>query len=190
MESPSLGDSDRQGSAHRIGLIADTHGLFDPKLEELLAGVELILHAGDVGAPEVLRILTRIAPVKAVSGNVDVGVAGLDLPCFVRQDVHGVPVLVTHYVGDPEALLPPVAAELAREPARLVLSGHTHKPWIECRDETVFVNPGSCGPRRFKLPRSCGVLTLPGGGGSPETGGLDIQLFDLDSGGDLDWKSA
>lgn len=167
---------------HRIGLVSDTHGQYLPALDEVLAGVEEILHAGDVGDPAILKRLQRLAPVTAVGGNVDVGVAGLALPAFARREWCGFRVLITHYAGQPEAPLPPVRAALERERPHLLLSGHTHQPEIVRHGETWFVNPGSCGPRRFKLPVSCGILTLRATAGAPE---MLVRILDLEHGGEL-----
>ena len=170
------------GKIHRIGLVSDTHGQFHPALNTLLSGVEEILHAGDVGSPQVIESLSRIAPITAVSGNVDVGIPGLVYPAFARRDLYGVRVLITHYVGTPESPMPPVAEAIKVERPQLVLSGHTHKPFVEVRLGILYVNPGSCGPRRFRLPISCGVLTVKEGAGIAEA---KVQLYDLETGGEL-----
>lgn len=173
-------------SEHRIGLISDTHGLVHPALAGLLTGVEEILHGGDVGTPEVISAIEKIAPVTAVSGNVDVGVKGLSYPAFARRDLYGLRVLITHYVGTSEHTMPPVAAAIHAERPGLVLSGHTHKPLVETRGGILYVNPGSCGPRRFKLPISCGILTLrvSDGVAAPRA---EVVLYDLETGRELIW---
>jgi putative phosphoesterase len=128
-----------------VGLIADTHGLLRPEVVEAFAGVEHILHAGDVGSPHVLVGLRAIAPVTAVRGNVD---AGLDLPELVRCELAGVHVLVVH--GD--RLGSPTAEKVAaRYPGPdLVVYGHSHRPALSRIGGTVVVNPGSAGRRRFR----------------------------------------
>src|ERR1051325_278520 len=83
--------------SHRIGLVSDTHGLFHPALPSVLEGVEEIFHAGDVGSAKVIESLKRIAPVTAVSGNVDMGIPGVVFPAFARRDLYGLRVLITHY---------------------------------------------------------------------------------------------
>ncbi|MCW8131541.1 MAG: metallophosphoesterase family protein [Planctomycetota bacterium] len=178
-----------QASEHRIGLISDTHGLVHPALAGLLKGVEEILHAGDVGCPEVIQDLEKVAPVTAVSGNVDVGVRGLSYPAFARRDLYGLRVLITHYVGTPGHPMPPVAEAIKAEHPRLVLSGHTHKPLVETRDGILYVNPGSCGPRRFKLPISCGILTLRVADGAASAS-AEVVLFDLETGRELIWTDS
>ena len=169
---------------HRIGLVSDTHGFFHPALNQVLNGVEEILHAGDVGSKAVIELLGRIAPVTAVSGNVDVGSTSLVYPAFARRDLYGIRVLITHYVGTPESPMPPVAEAIKAERPGLVLSGHTHKPAVENRLGVLYVNPGSCGPRRFRLPISCGVLSLKKTAGAVEA---HVALFDLETGGSLEW---
>ena len=173
---------------HRIGLIADTHGLIRPELLKMLQGVEEILHAGDVGHPDVIAKLEEVAPVIAVCGNVDVGVAGLNHPSFALRRVFELRVLITHYVGSAEQPMPPVAAAIRAEKPHLVLSGHTHKPLVETRGGILYVNPGSCGPKRFTLPCSFGVLTLDDGQGRPPS--PEVTLFDLEKGGKLTWSDA
>lgn len=171
---------------YRIGLISDTHGLLRPELPAALAGVEEILHAGDVGTPEVLAELQALAPVTAVKGNVDVCVPALRIPSFSIRDLHGLSILITHYLGTPDEPLPPVAAVIKAERPRLILTGHTHQPRVQERDGTMFVNPGSCGPRRFELPVSYGLLTIH----DPEEGQrrprFEVRIFDLESGALLD----
>jgi putative phosphoesterase len=135
----------------RIGLVSDTHGLLRPEVAAGLAGVERILHMGDVGRPEVLDELGRIAPVLAVRGNVDHGGWAERLPRTAAADLFGAPAFLVHDVADLD--LDPRAAGL-----RFVLHGHSHVPRDEERDGVRFVNPGACGPRRFSLPVSFALL--------------------------------
>ncbi len=166
----------------RLGLVSDTHGLFHPELEETFRGVDAILHAGDVGSREVLSGLERIAPVHAVIGNTDVMVPELDLPVFAHLVRNGVRTLVTHYIGAPDRLLPPVAEELVRAPAHIVVSGHTHQPALSTDNGRLYTNPGSAGPQRFSLPPSCALLALvPAGSGAR----VEARVIDLDAGGVL-----
>lgn len=142
-----------------IGLIADTHGLVRPEIFPALEGVELILHAGDVGGRSVLYELQAIAPVRAVFGNTDSpGEPGLE--ARLQLDVDGVTVHVSHghEVGSPtpEKLL-------ARYTAAVIVFGHTHKPLIERAGPRLVVNPGAAGPRRFKLQPSVARLTITDG---------------------------
>jgi putative phosphoesterase len=142
-----------------IGLIADTHGLVRPEIFPALEGVELILHAGDVGGRSVLYELQAIAPVRAVFGNTDSpGEPGLE--ARLQLDVDGVTVHVSHghEVGSPtpEKLL-------ARYTAAVIVFGHTHKPLIERAGPRLVINPGAAGPRRFKLQPSVARLTITDG---------------------------
>jgi len=136
----------------RIGLISDTHGLLRPEAVRALAGVELIVHAGDVGAPAVLDDLRRIAPVVAVRGNVDRGEWAQALP---ETAVAGPGIFVLHDVHDLH--VDPVAAG-----HRAVVSGHSHKPSLTEREGVLYVNPGAAGPRRFRLPVTLAILEIEG----------------------------
>jgi putative phosphoesterase len=137
----------------RIGLISDTHGLLRPEAVAALRGSDVIVHAGDIGDAALLEQLSAIAPVYAVRGNNDVGATGCSLPSTRRIDAGGKCIYVIHDL-----------AGLAIEPAAAgidaVVSGHSHKPKIERRDGVLYINPGSAGPRRFRLPISVGRLTI------------------------------
>jgi putative phosphoesterase len=137
----------------RIGLISDTHGLLRPEALEALRGSELILHAGDVGKPEVLTALRKLSPVVTVRGNVDTSDWGRSLPETAVAEVGDVRLYVLH---DVHALdLNPAAAGF-----QVVVSGHTHQPGKFERDGVLYINPGSAGPRRFQLPVSVARLNL------------------------------
>jgi uncharacterized protein len=140
----------------RVGVISDTHGLLRPEALAALRGVELILHAGDIGTPVVLLGLGALAPVKAVRGNCDRGEWCDPYPERLTLQIAGVEILVLH---DRHELLgePPGAA------ARVVVSGHSHKPSLEERDGVLYLNPGSAGRRRFHLPVTLALLTLEKG---------------------------
>ena len=144
----------------RVALIADTHGLLRPEVAAALAGAPLILHAGDVGKSAVLDALTSIAPTRAIRGNVDRGGWAAALPAEDLVEVAGRRIHVLHDRKD--LALDPSAAGAGFD---VVLSGHSHKPAEERRDGVLYVNPGSCGPRRFSLPISMAWLTL--GDGEP-----------------------
>lgn len=137
----------------RIGIISDTHGLVHERVHETFAGVEHILHAGDIGDMEVIRALERIAPVTFVPGNVD----GVE-DAVTRVTLGGKRILVTHILPRPRALSKHVAASLRKEPADLVVFGHSHLPHDEVIDGVHFFNPASAGPRRFDYPVSVGVM--------------------------------
>ena len=128
-----------------VGVISDTHGLMRPQALAALRGCDLIIHAGDVGKPEVLAALGTIAPTYAVRGNVDTGDWAEKLPATQRVMVGERAFFVLHDIGD--LALDPAAAGFAA-----VVYGHSHMPSIETRDGVLFLNPGSAGPRRFKLP--------------------------------------
>ena len=145
----------------RIGVISDTHGLLRPAAIDALQGVEHILHAGDVGDPAILEALSKLAPVTAISGNIDVGGACGYLPATELITLGGHTFYMLH---DRQALdLDPVAAGFSA-----VISGHSHKPLIEWRKGVLYMNPGSAGPRRFSLPVSVGLLTIGVDGMHPQ----------------------
>ena len=140
----------------KVGLISDTHGLLRPEAVAALAGVEAIIHAGDIGTPEVIEALRAVAPVHAVRGNNDRGPWALKLPEVLVLRMGGVRIEVLH---DVKAL--GAASDTAG--LQVVVSGHSHKPAVARRDGILFVNPGSAGPRRFTLPVTIGCLRLEGG---------------------------
>lgn len=144
----------------RIALVSDTHGRFDPRLPGLLAGCDLVLHAGDVVGRSILEGLEAIAPVHAVRGNNDRDALGRELPEVAVVRLGDLKALVIHELGKPAKLLPAARRAIEREDPQLVIYGHSHKPAIELLDGRLFVNPGSAGPRRFKLPRSVGLLSI------------------------------
>jgi uncharacterized protein len=137
----------------RIGVISDTHGLLRPQAVKVLSGVDLIIHAGDIGSPKVLAGLERLAPVYAVRGNTDRGDWAADLPNFQVVEVGGVLLYVLHELFCLD--LDPAAAGLAA-----VIFGHTHSPHQERRNGVLFLNPGSAGPRRFTLPVTLALLRV------------------------------
>lgn len=139
-----------------VGLIADTHGLLRPEVFEALHGVELILHAGDVGGQSIVQQLSTIAPVRAVYGNTDPpGEPALAASIDLRVEDLIVHVSHGHEVGSPtpEKLL-------ARYTADVLVYGHTHKPLIERLDGRLVVNPGAAGPRRFDVKPSVARMTV------------------------------
>jgi putative phosphoesterase len=140
---------------HLIGVISDTHGLLRPEAVATLAGVELIIHAGDIGNPQILEALARIAPVHAVRGNTDRGVWAADLPHSRVVEVGGVLIYVLHELFTLD--LDPAAAGFAA-----VIFGHSHSPHMERKNGVLFLNPGSAGPRRFTLPVSLAIINMHG----------------------------
>lgn len=146
----------------RVGLVSDTHGLADPRLPEALEGCALVLHAGDVVKESVLAALGAVAPVTAVRGNCDAGTSLERLPEAAVVPLGALTALVLHDLGPRERPLPRAAALLARARPQVVVHGHSHRPGAAVVDGTLFVNPGSAGPRRFSLPRAAAILTVRG----------------------------
>ncbi|HTZ34340.1 MAG TPA: metallophosphoesterase family protein [Methylomirabilota bacterium] len=137
----------------RVGIISDTHGLLRPEAERALQGVQLIVHAGDVGAPDILTRLKAIAPVFAVRGNVDTEPWANKLPLTTVVETGGASFYVLHNLRELD--LKPQAA-----PFDFVVSGHTHQPETTTRNGVTYLNPGSAGPRRFHLPVTLALLDL------------------------------
>ncbi|HEY8998175.1 MAG TPA: metallophosphoesterase family protein [Edaphobacter sp.] len=136
-----------------IGVISDTHGLLRPEALVALAEAEHILHAGDVGDPEILKQLEAIAPVTAIRGNVDTSGVCAALPATEMFELGGRLFYMLHSVHDLD--ISPRAAEVVA-----VISGHSHQPSISHRDGVLYLNPGSAGPRRFRLPVSVALMTV------------------------------
>jgi putative phosphoesterase len=145
-----------------VGLISDTHGLLRPEALDLLRGSDFIVHAGDIGDPEIFTELARLAPVVAVRGNVDKGAWAQSLPATQVFEVGGAEFLyVLHNIEDLD--LDPAAAGF-----HAVVYGHSHQPSVRWKDGVLYVNPGSAGPRRFSLPISVGRLLADAGTVSAE----------------------
>lgn len=134
----------------RVGLISDTHGLLRPEALKFLRGADHIIHAGDIGAPEILEQLRDLAPVTAVRGNNDTARWARTVPLSANLTIDRVVIHVVHDIAD------------LRAEARVVVSGHSHKPKVEEREGVLLVNPGSAGPRRFTLPVAAGELRIRG----------------------------
>jgi uncharacterized protein len=140
---------------HRVGLISDTHGLIRPAALDALRDSELIIHCGDIGDAAVLEALRTLSPVRAIRGNNDKGVWAQGLPTHDVVEVGGHAIYVLHNLAELD--LDSCAGFTA------VVFGHSHKPAIETRVKTLFVNPGSAGPRRFTLPVTVAKLALRSG---------------------------
>lgn len=140
----------------RIGLISDTHGLLRSEALDALAGVDEIIHAGDIGGREIMERLRAVAPVHAVRGNNDHGPWADELPLRLLLTLGGVRVHVLHDVKE-------LAEDRAEEPFDVVVAGHSHKPVIGRRGRILLVNPGSAGPCRFRLPVAIGYLMIEDG---------------------------
>lgn len=139
----------------KIGIISDTHGLLRPEAVERLAGVHHIIHAGDIGRPEVISDLRKIAPTTAVRGNIDKGEWAAAYPQTEFVKLGGKVFYVLHNLAELD--LDPAAAGID-----VVVSGHSHQPKIETVDGVIYLNPGSAGPRRFSLPIALATLELSG----------------------------
>ena len=140
----------------RIGLISDTHGLLRPEALAALAGCDHLLHAGDIGRPEILDTLRGLAPLSVVRGNNDEGLDwAAELPAQIELALDGVGLYLVHELAHVPAQLP--------ESVRVVVTGHSHRPLIEERAGRLWVNPGSAGPRRFRLPITVALLHLTNG---------------------------
>jgi len=136
-----------------VGVISDTHGLLRTEAVELLRGSEHIIHAGDIGAAEIITELAKIAPVTAIRGNVDTQAWARR---FAETEVVELAGIYLYVIHDANAIdLNPKAADFA-----VVISGHSHKPKQEIKDGVLYFNPGSAGPRRFKLPISVGRIVI------------------------------
>jgi putative phosphoesterase len=140
----------------RIGIISDTHGLLRPEAIKQLAGADHIIHAGDIGGPEVIEGLRRIAPTTAIRGNIDTGEWAKDYPDSELVILGGRALYVLHNLK--EIKLDPAASRFD-----VIISGHSHRPKIETKNRVLYVNPGSAGPRRFKLPIAVAIIALSDG---------------------------
>lgn len=143
----------------KLGLISDTHNFLDPRVEKVFAGVDHILHAGDVGLPMLLVQLEQIAPVTAVYGNTD---EGLRLRETERITLAGKKFLI-HHIVTPGLGSPSIDQLLRSEPPDVVMFGHTHKPYAEWVDGMLYFNPGSAGKKRFDLPRTVALMEINAG---------------------------
>jgi putative phosphoesterase len=150
----------------KIGLISDTHGLLRDEAVEALRGSELILHAGDVGKPEILEELRKIAPVVAVRGNVDTAPWAQALPDTAVAEAGSILIYILHDVNALD-LNPAVSG------FHIVVSGHSHKPGKTERGGVLYINPGSAGPRRFQLPVTVALLWL-------ERTPYEVEFVDLE----------
>jgi putative phosphoesterase len=152
-----------------VGIISDTHGLLRSGVHEALAGVDFILHAGDVGGDEILSELQLIAPVKAVFGNTDPpGAAGLEEAIELAIDGVTIHVSHGHELGSPS----PAKLAEAYPAADVIVYGHTHRQLVTRIGDRLIVNPGAAGPQRFKLQPSLGRLTISGGK-------AEVEIIDL-----------
>src|SRR5512137_317115 len=150
----------------RVGVISDTHGLLRPAALDALAGSDLIVHAGDIGGPEILAALADIAPVTAVRGNNDWADWARDVPETAVATAASASIYVIHDLAQ-------LAVDPAQDGHRVVVSGHSHEPLHAVRGGVHYVNPGSAGPRRFRLPIAVARLTIA-------RGDVAVELVELD----------
>jgi len=156
----------KQRETHLIGLISDTHGLLRPEVVQAFKDAHMIIHAGDIGKPDVLSSLKAIAPVVAVRGNMDRGGTWTNnFPATEVVEIGGVMLYVIHDLMNLD--LDPAAGGF-----KAVISGHSHRPTMKEKNGVLYVNPGSAGPRRFTLPVSVALLRI-------EEHFLDVQFFKL-----------
>jgi uncharacterized protein len=151
----------------QVGVISDTHGLMRPEALKALVGSDYIMHAGDVGSPDVLEALGKIAPVTAVEGNVDAGKWNPPLPKTEVLNINGVMIYMLHVLDQLD--LNPATAGF-----KVVLYGHSHRATWDMRGGVLYLNPGSAGPRRFKLPISVAILQI-----NESDGAIDAEIVDL-----------
>jgi uncharacterized protein len=144
-----------------VGVISDTHGLLRPQVVDALRDCDRILHAGDVGAPDILDRLTEIAPVSAIRGNIDVETWGRALPESLVVEVGRTTLLMIHNIAD-------LSVDPAKQGFAAVIYGHSHKPSVEDKAGVLYFNPGSAGPRRFSLPISVGKIRISAEALEPE----------------------
>jgi len=149
-----------------IGVIADTHGLVRPEVMELFRGVSLVIHAGDIGTPDVLSILRKVDPVRAVRGNVDKGAWAESLPETDVVECNDTFIYLLHDLNTLD--LDPAAAGM-----QAVISGHSHRPGESRKNGVLYLNPGSAGPRRFKLPITAALLRIE------ETGEITWKVHEI-----------
>jgi uncharacterized protein len=154
-------------AVRQIGVISDTHGLLRPEAVEALKGSDLIIHAGDVGSPDILDVLRTIAPTTAVRGNIDLLPPCSLLPATEILEAGPFLIYVLHNLHDLD--LNPAAAGF-----HAVISGHSHQPLEEERNGVLYLNPGSTGPRRFRLPVTLALLRVEGSRLRPEI--LDLPI--------------
>jgi putative phosphoesterase len=157
----------KRHSIKRVGVISDTHGLMREQAIAALEGSELIIHAGDIGTPEVLERLSRIAPVRAVRGNNDRADWARALPLTDVIELGAHRVYLLHDLAELD--IDPAAAGMSA-----VIAGHSHKPLAQIRDSVLYLNPGSAGPRRFTLPISVARLRVT-------SDGLEHELVELET---------
>jgi putative phosphoesterase len=152
----------------RIGVISDTHGLLRPEAERLLAGADHIIHGGDIGNPGIVPALRRIAPVTAIRGNVDTGDWAAEFANTEFLELAGRSIYILHDLNSLQ--INPTARSI-----HVVVSGHSHVPKVQMTDSVLYLNPGSAGRRRFKLPIALATIDFGSGGLRPVIHDLDVS---------------
>ncbi|KPX48424.1 metallophosphoesterase family protein [Pseudomonas syringae pv. tagetis] len=151
----------------KVGVISDTHGLLRPEAVKALEGCEAIIHAGDIGSQDIVEQLSAIGPLHIVRGNNDVDAEwAKNIADHLRFNIEGWQILLVHDIADVPALLD--------DSVKLVVTGHSHKPLIDWRGDILYLNPGSAGRRRFKLPVTLAILEMNSDGMKPSL----VQLVD------------
>jgi hypothetical protein len=158
-----------RSAGHLVGVISDTHGLVRDEAVAALRGVDLVIHAGDIGSPEVISRLAEVAPVRPIRGNNDRGPWARGLPDAEVVEVGGVLIYVIHNLADLD--LDPRASGF-----QVVISGHSHRPGAEWREGVLHLNPGSAGPRRFRLPVCLARLRISGRAIEPDIVRLPVSI--------------
>jgi len=151
------------GRKRLIGVISDTHGVFDPKIPVLFRNVDHILHAGDIGNISIYQLLKKIAPVTAVRGNIKGDDSLFELDAQRTFALYGIRCFMVHALGHPHRLKPKMEKQISSIQPGLVIFGHSHQPYAERKGSILFFNPGSAGPKRFSLPRCLGILEIEHG---------------------------
>lgn len=153
-----------------IGVISDTHGLFDQSIVSIFDGVDAIIHAGDIGKLEVITRLEELAPVFAVEGNND---SFKRFPVERVEEMAGRRIVIRHIFGELHQIKQSDRKMIEHIQPHVVVFGHSHRPYQHMLDRTLLFNPGSAGPRRFSLPRTVGILTLTREGAEAQIRNLD-----------------
>ncbi len=161
----------------KIGVIADTHGYLHPNVFRVFEGVELILHAGDIGTEDIITSLETIAPVRAIYGNIDTFPLSTRYPEVLAMEIHGVGICMIHqFISVKTSQVQNAQGKLANGKLDLVICGHTHEAKLQQKDGVLIFNPGSAGKRRFSLRQAVGLLTISENGNYvPEIVYLEAQ---------------
>ncbi|MBS4537272.1 metallophosphoesterase family protein [Clostridium sp. D2Q-11] len=147
----------------RIGVISDTHGLFREEMHNILKDVDKIIHLGDIGKLDILELIQKIAPTVSILGNIDENI--YSLPATESLEIKGVKIYMIHNIKE-------INKESISYDTRIILYGHSHKPNLNEKDNIIYFNPGSIGPRRFSLPITYGIMDI-------NNQSIHIRIYDL-----------